>query len=144
MGLLLIVFSICPSVEAQVNGEDIVGQWIFNYQESSSLMSLETKDYVNANATLRDKLEEIFDQRKLTFYQDGSMDQELSTGDKATFQWVLTATNEIELTKPDGSKSAFTIDRLEDNTLVLKFKSEFTDAQARVVMPYWYLEKSLN
>lgn len=121
IGVLLLVFN-CFALSAQIQKEQLVGTWVFNYDVSFKKMEQPLKViYDDITQEQRLTIEKNYRDRKAIFAADGSYKQILSDGRESIGRWELNKNNTVvEITDPNGNKYIQKIKILTDTELILE------------------------
>ena len=143
----LLMFGLCMNqthaqgTSINKNIDKLLGTWTFDYQASVGNMSQGSKAHLNKmHASRKDRLSEIFMDRKVTFSADSSFVQVLADGRTTNAKWS-TDNNVLKISTPSGKNVLFRIKKLESDNLILS-PINTTGGSMKVLFTNWHLTKN--
>ena len=139
--VLLLSFSLSSIGYAQSTSEKLIGSWTFNYDDSFKKMKNEAKThYDKMDTTRKERLENIYKGRVITFNNDGSYTQQLPNGRKMEGKWELNPKNtQIIITNSSGKELRQNIKTLTVTQLILKPEDI---GRGKMLLSEWYFTKN--
>lgn len=135
---LILIFN-CYSVTAQIQKEQLVGTWIFDYPTSVANMDVGAKKVYEKNQKLQVGLESSFRNRQLSFYSDGNYLLRLATGKQVPGTWNVKAINGNKILMSSLKHTEnLTVVMLSATSLVLK---PINNGKAKPILGTWYFTK---
>jgi len=140
--VLLVCFLVSFSGTAQqVTQEQLIGDWVFNYEVSLELMDEAARShYEQMDANGVANLEQAYQGRRLVFGPAGYFSQELSDGQQVEALWSLDTAGDIEIVSPSGQVINFRVLEIaEDHIILIPKKPD--NSMANMLFSQWYLMK---
>lgn len=139
--LFVCIATIWSGYTQQVNPNQLSGSWVFNYEVSTELMVEAAKAHLETmDANELASLEQAYQGRRITFFENGVFVQEISNGQQAEANWQLNLENEIVLTNISGHKLSFKILEISNDHMILA-PIQPDDSMANMLFSQWYLMK---
>lgn len=92
--IILVIFVLnCYVLSAQIQREQLVGNWVFDYDTSMANMPENAKTILLNSSVVKGGLESTFRNRKVTFNTDGSYFLVLIDGREMSGTWNLSGEN---------------------------------------------------
>lgn len=136
---LILVFH-CYSISAQVQQEQLIGTWVFDYSKSIDKIDEQAqKDYALMPDVIKNQFEQSYRGRKLIFNTNGSFIQQTIDGKQILGSWKLDNNQNISVTSPQGGTIVFKIVVLSDVILVLQLQKK---GNQQIILSQWYLNKN--
>ncbi|WP_140487125.1 hypothetical protein [Flavobacterium sp. GSA192] len=136
--IVLFIFS-CNAGFAQIQKEQLVGTWIFDYPISVANMDAGAKKVYEKNQRLQVGLESSFKNRQLTFDSRGNYLLRLASGKQVPGTWNVNAINGSKLLMSSSKHTEnLTVVMLSATSLVLK---PINNGKAKPILGTWYFTK---
>ena len=141
IGLILLIFGLShTTTSAQTIQEQLIGDWSFNYEASYATVEAKTKTHLEDMQTVRrERIENSFRNRKMTFLADGTFQLTLSDGRGFTGTWALRDNNTLDINNPNGEVTSHNIESLSTTTLILEPESS---GIRKHMFPQWHFTKN--
>lgn len=137
--LFLLVIIPSTSRGQNFNTDQIIGEWIFDYDESLALMDPSAQQYfAQLDANNLAKVQEAYQNRKLSFEEGGIFIQEMTNGHSIKGNWSL-ENGFLSISNSSGNTILFKVKRLNEALLLIPRKS--TNDRASMIFSQWYLNK---
>lgn len=119
--LLFTMFFVTTVISAQTTQEQLIGTWVFNYDASFAKIDSNAKTHLDKmDISRKERLENAYKGRTITFGADGSYLQQLADGRKVFGTWVLSGNGKDILVKnPEGKELNLKIKTLNSTSLIL-------------------------
>lgn len=135
---LILIFN-CYSVSAQIQREQLVGTWVFDYESSMVNMDEKAKKVQAKSPTLQGRLERSYKNRQITLFDNGIYLLRLPGGKQVEGNWTVHAVNGNRIIiKTETHVQNFIIVRLSQTELVLRL---INDGKAKPMFATWYFTK---
>lgn len=140
---LLLVFIFPVSGKCQnIIEEQIIGEWIFNYETSLENMDEAAKfHFENMDANRQANIQDNYQNRKLMFGEGGGFLQEFSGGGSVEGSWSLRGGEILDIMNSSGHVISFKIELLNDKILVIH-PIRLDEGTANMLFSKWYLLKA--
>lgn len=122
--MLVLIFTLTvQQFYAQNNSEtDLIGTWTIDYEKTlKNIHTQGQKTHETMGLTVRDRIEQAYKGRKLTFLEDGTFEIKLTNGRQANGIWSVSE-NKLFMTSSEGTDYDYQIHKITSYTLVLKTK----------------------
>lgn len=135
---LILIFN-CHAGFAQIQKEQLVGTWVFDYTTSVANMDAGAKKVYEKNQKLQVGLERSFRNRQLIFDDKGNYLLRLASGKQVPGTWNMNAINGSKLLMSSSKHTEnLTVVMLSATSLVLK---TMNNGKAKPILGTWYFTK---
>lgn len=135
---VILIFSSYSSV-AQIQRDQLVGTWVFDYSSSVANMDAGAKKVYEKNQKLQVGLERSFRNRQLIFDDKGNYLLRLASGKQVPGTWNMNAINGSKLLMSSSKHTEnLTVVMLSATSLVLK---PMNNGKAKPILGTWYFTK---
>ncbi len=120
--LILLIYTASLKLTAQTQQAQITGSWILNYQATLQKVSPTGKAHLDTiPAVQREKIEDIYEGRKMELNANGRFKQILANGHSVEGTWsIMNNGNRLQVTDLNGRVHIQDIINLTHDTLVLR------------------------
>ncbi|MCR8667505.1 hypothetical protein NO995_07425 [Aestuariibaculum sp. M13] len=145
--LVLLVFKVVDlsAQEINVNGiqEDLVGNWVFELDESMTLMDARSKAaYGKMKDVVKTRVDKAYKGRRFIFRRDGSFSQVLENGREINGTWQI-VNQLVEILNPNRVVRKFKVKEVTANKLVL-IPIEKEGKPGNILFNQWSFVKGLE
>lgn len=135
--ILILIFNCC-SLFAQIQREHLVGNWLFDYENSLANMQGKAKTIFEKSSIVKEALEKTYRNRQITFNTDGTYFLRLVDGREMSGTWNIGEENNTLITITTQNQiENISILMLSNSVLVLKPE----ESKANLFFSQWYFTK---
>lgn len=138
--IVLVVFVLPLTIQAQTIEEQLTGSWTFDDQTAFSELSAATQAHFDSIPTAQVMaMKVLYIGRTVNFNADGSFVQQLADGRSVTAQWAYDATlNAVVITHANGGVFKQKVEQLNTTSLLLL---PIVDEQVTMYIDRWHFVK---
>lgn len=137
--LFLLIIIPFTSRSQNLNEDQIIGEWIFDYYESLELMDPGAQQYLDQlDANNLAKIQEAYQNRKLRFEEGGIYIQEMTNGHTIEASWSFD-NGILNISNLFGNSILFKVKRLNEDLILTPQRSN--NDGASMIFSQWYLNK---
>lgn len=137
IAFLILIFN-CYSVTAQIQREQLVGTWVFDYESSMANMDENAKKVLAKSPTLQGRLESSYRNRQIILAIDGSYSLHLPDGKQVLGTWELDTNGNTVIIHYQNQNENLSIVTVLSTALVLK---PVIDGNVKPMFSTWYFTK---